>query len=85
MIYLLYASRFGAIGNFLFGMKRAQGLIGMSARVKGWFRRGIVPWLDLELAETNNGTKITSHPAFWSLVVAILCLGISVLLFLSPN
>jgi len=85
MIYVLYASRFGALGNFLFGMKRVQGLIGMSARVKGWFRRGIVPWLDLELAETDNGTKITSHPAFSSLVVAILCFGISVLLFLSPN
>jgi len=87
MIYLLYSSRFGAIGNFLFGMKRAQGLICMSARVKGWFRRGIVPWLDLELAETDNGSKITSHPAFWSLVIAILCLGISVLLFifLSPS
>jgi len=80
MIYLLYTSRFGSLGNFLFGMTRVQGLIGLSARVKGWFRRGIVPWVDLELAETESRTKITSHPAFWALVNGALCLVIGVLL-----
>ncbi len=74
MIYLLYTSRFGPLGNFLFGMTRVKGLIGLSARVKGWFRRGIVPWVDLELAETESRTRITSHPAFWALVNGVLCL-----------
>ena len=31
MLYLHYASRFGPIGNFLFGMKRVQSLIGATS------------------------------------------------------
>ncbi|MDP8933315.1 MAG: zinc metalloprotease HtpX, partial [Cyanobacteriota bacterium] len=47
MIYLRYASRFGPIGNFMFGMKRVESLIGMDVRTLGWFRRGVAPWMDL--------------------------------------
>ncbi|MEH1943988.1 MAG: hypothetical protein V7L01_27735 [Nostoc sp.] len=47
MLYLHYASRFGPIGNFLFGMKRVQSLIGEQVGAVGWFRRGVAPWMDL--------------------------------------
>ncbi|MFN9857388.1 MAG: zinc metalloprotease HtpX, partial [Pseudanabaena sp.] len=52
LMYLLYASRWGPFGNFFFGMKRVQGLIGMETTAKGWFRRGIASWMDLELLST---------------------------------
>jgi hypothetical protein len=84
MIYALYSSRFGGIGNFLFGMKRVQALIGSKAQVRGWFRRGIVPWLDLELITTENQTKVTSHPAFWMLVWGIIAVAIGLALIVAP-
>jgi hypothetical protein len=39
MIYLRYASGFGPIGNFLFGMKRVKSVMGMDVSALGWFRR----------------------------------------------
>jgi Zn-dependent protease with chaperone function len=83
MMYLLYASRWGPLGNFFFGMKRVQGLIGMETTAKGWFRRGIASWMDLELLSTANGNKVSSHPAFWGLVWSIIFLVIGALLFLA--
>jgi len=76
MMYLRYASRWGGIGNFLFGMKRVEGLIDAKTTAKGWFRRGIASWMDLELLTTASGTKVSSHPAFWQLVLGIIFLGI---------
>ncbi|AOX04021.1 peptidase M48 [Moorena producens PAL-8-15-08-1] len=70
MIYTRYASRFGPIGNFLFGGTKVQNLIGSQVNVVGWFRRGIAPWLDLIQLESNN-TTVNSYHRFWSLTVAV--------------
>ena len=80
MMYLLYASRWGPLGNFFFGMKRVQGLIGMETTAKGWFRRGVASWMDLELLSTTNGNKVSSHPAFLGLLFSIIFLVIGALL-----
>ena len=82
MMYLRYASRWGGLGNFLFGMKRVQSLIGAETSAQGWFRRGIASWMDLELLSTTNGTKVTSHPAFWQLLMGILFLALGGLVLL---
>ena len=66
MLYLRYSSRFGPIGNFLFGMKRVQNLIGSQVNSQGWFRRGIMPWMDLVQLETADGTVVKSYHRFWS-------------------
>jgi hypothetical protein len=81
MMYLLYASRWGPLGNFFFGMKRVEGLIGTETTAKGWFRRGVASWMDLELLSTKNGNKVSSHPAFWGLLWSIIFLAIGTLLF----
>lgn len=83
MMYLLYASRWGPFGNFFFGMKRVQGLIGTETTAKGWFRRGVASWMDLELLSTANGNKVSSHPAFWGLVWSIIFLAIGTLILLA--
>jgi len=83
MMYLLYASRWGPLGNFFFGMKRVQGLIGMETTAKGWFRRGVASWMDLELLSTTNGNKVSSHPAFLGLLFSIIFLVIGALLLLT--
>ncbi|MCC3531234.1 MAG: M48 family metalloprotease [Microcoleus sp. PH2017_22_RUC_O_B] len=81
MIYLRYASRFGPIGNFLFGMKRVQSLIGMDVSALGWFRRGVAPWMDLIQLESDSGTAVSSYHRFWSFVMGIgaIAIGIAVL------
>lgn len=69
MLFLHYASRFGPIGNFLFGTKRVQGLIGMKVESVGWFRRGIAPWMDLISLQSENGTVVNSYHRFWSFIL----------------
>ena len=84
MIYLRYASRFGPIGNFLFGMKRVKSLIGMDVSALGWFRRGVAPWMDLIQLETSSGTVVNSYHRFWSFVMGICAIAIGIaLLFVS--
>ncbi|OKH37297.1 peptidase M48 [[Phormidium ambiguum] IAM M-71] len=68
LMYLHYASRFGAIGNFLFGMNRVKNLIGSEVNTLGWFRRGIGSWMDLISLESKNGTIVKSYHRFWALV-----------------
>ncbi|PIG92488.1 M48 family metalloprotease [Gloeocapsopsis sp. IPPAS B-1203] len=65
MIYLRYASRFGSLGNFFFGMNRVKNLIGSSVSTVGWFRRGVMPWLDLAQLRTDAGTVVNSYHRFW--------------------
>ncbi len=58
-----------AIGNFLFGMRRVQNLIGSQVNSQGWFRRGIMPWMDLVKLETTDGTVVNSYHRFWSFLL----------------
>ena len=84
LMYLHYASRFGAIGNFLFGMKRVKSLIGSEVNALGWFRRGIGSWMDLIRLESNNGTIVRSYHRFWALVFGsgAIILGLVIILLL---
>ncbi|MFM2063027.1 MAG: hypothetical protein RLZZ507_2697 [Cyanobacteriota bacterium] len=87
MLYLHYASRFGPIGNFLFGMKRVQSLLSQQVRTVGWFRRGIMPWMDLIQLEGESGTIVNSYHRFWSFVLGggSIILGIVLIGFLNGN
>ncbi|KST64403.1 M48 family metalloprotease [Mastigocoleus testarum] len=69
MLFLRYSSRFGPVGNFLFGMKRVKSLIGMKVESVGWFRRGIAPWMDLISLQSENGTVVNSYHRFWSFIL----------------
>ncbi len=74
MIYLRYASRFGPIGNFLFGTSQADGFINQEVTAVGWFRRGVMPWVDLVRLDCASKWNVTSHPRFWLLVKGVLCI-----------
>jgi len=66
MLFLRYSSRFGPIGNFLFGLSQVKKLIGMQVGSMGWFRRSISPWMDLVQISTETGQVINSYHRFWS-------------------
>ncbi|MBW4668199.1 MAG: M48 family metalloprotease [Cyanomargarita calcarea GSE-NOS-MK-12-04C] len=72
LLYLHYSSRFGPIGNFLFGMKRVQSLIGSNIGATGWFRRGVAPWMDLIELKSDSGTIVNSYHRFWAMVLGSL-------------
>jgi len=69
MIYLHYASRFGPIGNFWFGMNRVKQLLGAQVGATGWFRRSVAPWVDLTEFTTESGTTVKSFHRLWSFIL----------------
>lgn len=83
MIYLHFASRFGPIGNFLFGMKRVKNLLGAQVGATGWFRRGVAPWVDLTGFVTESGTVVKSFHRLWSFIGAGLAIVVGVFLLVA--
>jgi Zn-dependent protease with chaperone function len=69
MIYLHYSSRFGPIGNALFGYSQVKTLLGEQVNATGWFRRGSMPWVDLALLQTPSGRRVDSYHRFWSVIL----------------
>jgi len=71
LIYVRYNSRFGPLGNFLFGTGQADSFTHQQVRVTGWFRRGIMPWVDLVQMDCDRKWTVHSYHRFWLLVVGI--------------
>jgi len=82
MIYLYYASRFGPLGNFLFGMTQAESFIHQEVRVRGWFRRGVMPIVDLMRMDCDRKWTVNSYHRFWMLMLGI---GAIALAFILPG
>jgi hypothetical protein len=82
MIFSRYHSRWGSVGNLLFGWQQVRGLIGDSVSASGWFRRGIAPTLDLTLLISGDRT-IRSYPRFGAMVSGgiIMALAIAIPFF----
>jgi Zn-dependent protease with chaperone function len=67
-LYVRHASRWGFWGNFLFGITKAQPLIGLEVQAVGWLRRELFPRVDLAKLNTKR-TSLMSFPRFWSFLV----------------
>jgi Zn-dependent protease with chaperone function len=76
-----YASRWGFWGNFLFGITKAQPLIGSEVQAVGWFRREVFPRIDLAKLNTKR-TSLTNFPRFWSFFVGFSAIAFG---FAAPN
>lgn len=81
MIFLRYSSRFGPLGNLIFGWTQADGFINRSVHAVGWFRRGTMPWVDLVRMDCPEKWTVHSYHRFWTFVMAI---GAIVLGFILP-
>lgn len=72
MVFVRYSSRFGPLGNFLFGASQADGFVNREASVTGWFRRGVMSWVDLiQLRRHSDGRIVNSYHRFWGFLLAI--------------
>jgi Zn-dependent protease with chaperone function len=69
LMYLHYSSRFGPIGNALFGWSKVKSFLGESVQSVGWFRRGVAPWVDLARLHTQDGRTVKSYHRFWTLLL----------------
>lgn len=86
MVFLHYSSRFGPLGNFLFGTTQADGFLHKEVAVVGWFRRSIMPRVDLMRMDCPQRWTVHSYHRFWAFVSAALCLiGSFVLLTLAVS
>lgn len=84
MIFTRYVSRFGAIGNFLFGANQVENLIGTPVGSVGWFHRGVTPWFDF--VELSNGKNIvTSYPRFSGFMTGLIIIIFGLILPVITN
>ena len=62
----------------LFGMFRAEGLVGKKGKIRGWYRRGPSPYLELLDARFEDGDRTKCyHKAFmWFLALAVTAIGV---------
>ena len=84
MIFLRYSSRFGPIGNFLFGARQVKKLLGSNGGALGWFRRGVAPWMDL-VRFTSSGKVIESYHRFWSFLLSGILIVLGLFLIMTAG
>ncbi|MDB9314193.1 M48 family metalloprotease [Spirulina sp. CS-785/01] len=82
LMFIHYASFWGPLGNFFFGATQANQFIGQGGKVRGWFRRGITPYLDLH-EMSLGGEVVKGYHDAWLLIVGVLLVvlgGVTLLL-----
>ena len=85
LLKLHFFSAAGPFGNFLRLGERPAVPIGQSVQLLGWFRRGNVPWVDVDRVRLGNGLIISAaHPIF-SLAIAIILVGSGLWLLLASG
>jgi len=52
-IKLHFVSKFGQVGNLLPHPPRPESFVGQEVEVLGWFRRGSMPWIDVDILRTQ--------------------------------
>lgn len=70
MTRLHYQSWLGPLGNFFFGIAKAENYVGTQSTVSGWFRRSTAHWLDLVQLDSSAGV-IKSYHRLGTMVTAI--------------
>jgi hypothetical protein len=76
LIFLDYSSSFGFIGNLFFAIGKIKTLFSIPSRAVGWFHRSMGSSVSLQYVQTEKET-VKSHPALWSIVVALTLICIS--------
>ncbi|MEN9213796.1 MAG: zinc metalloprotease HtpX [Gloeomargarita sp. DG02_4_bins_56] len=78
LMFLRYASRFGSLGNWLFGAAQVKDFIGKRGETLGWFRRGIASSMDMIYLRLGN-RRVESFHRFWGMVWSgiLLLLGLA--------
>jgi Zn-dependent protease with chaperone function len=70
-IRLHYTSGWGWLGDLLPRSLRPTQWIDQTVRVRGWFRRGATPWIDVDTLQVRSSSRLlqANHPV-WSTILA---------------
>ncbi len=81
LLYIDY--RFGLkIVDFFWGILRAKKLVGHTVRIKGWYRRGPSPYLQVDTIEAiSMGKRYRNYTKHMTYVWAVICFIIGLVLF----
>lgn len=80
LIYTNFESRFGLLGNLIFGGTKANKLLGKDAEAVGWFRRDVTPRFDLRTMTVGGGERIRSWTREWALIPGTVLAVVGVIL-----
>ncbi len=79
---LLIDYRFGlSIVDFFWAITKVNRLIGQRVRIKGWYRRGPAPYLQIDTLETETGKRHRNYSKHMTYILAVVFFIISALIF----
>ncbi|MFX1337400.1 MAG: zinc metalloprotease HtpX [Promethearchaeota archaeon] len=80
---LLYVDyRFGlGIVDFFFAITRVKKIVGQRVRIKGWYRRGPSPYIQVDTIETETGKRYRNYAKHMTYIWAVLAFIIGLVLF----
>ncbi|MHA2180159.1 MAG: hypothetical protein ACXAAH_01910, partial [Promethearchaeota archaeon] len=75
LMYVDY--RFGiGIVDFIFSLRTVKRLVGQRVRIKGWYRRGPIPYIQVDTIESESGSRHRNYAKhmryFWAVLAFIL-------------
>jgi len=79
--------RFGiGIADLIFSLRTVRRLIGQKVRIRGWYRRGPIPYIQVDTIESESGSRHRNYSKHLRYLVAVLAfvLGIVCLYFWLP-
>jgi len=80
LMYIDY--RFGlGIMDFFFAIRRVKKLVGQRVRIKGWYRRGPSPYLQVDTIETETGRRFKNYAKHMTYIWAVVAFIIGLVLF----
>lgn len=77
---LLYRQPLGILDT-LFGIFKADRLIGKKGKIRGWYRRGPSPYIELSKGSFDNGEEVNCYYPSFLWVMACLCTIVGILMF----
>lgn len=79
LLKLHFFSSLGPIGNPLIHPQHPVAQVGRPMEVEGWFRRGAIAWMDVELfLRAGKVVARAQHPK-WSAILSLACCGLGLL------
>ena len=74
--------RFGfSLVDFFWALSKANRLVGQRVRIKGWYRRGPSPYLQVDTIETESGKRYRNYSKHMTYILAVIFFGIGAFLF----
>lgn len=74
--------RFGfSLMDFWWALRRADELVGQKVKIQGWYRRGPIPYLQVDTIWTQDGRRFRNYSKHMTYVSAVLFFIIGVFLF----